>query len=272
MVVAGREATIPGVGQHRPRLICARLACKLFNGTSYVIILKPGILGIREQQAVEEGAECMNKRLLCWLIPAALYGVFFAWYTDFGGPLSDEEIDHFTTTLAERGAPAEGIAHLEGFLRNDTGRQFLMLNALDMSDNPPTIAGEAPGQTADELMARYMKHMLPELLKRACHPVILGDAVYSVLDVVGIEGAEQWTGGAFIRYRSRRSFMEIVANPAIIGPHHLKLAALEKTIAFPVETQIYLGDLRWLLGLLLLSITALLDIALFGRGTQRQSI
>lgn len=205
----------------------------------------------------------MNKRYLLWLVPAALYALFVVWYTDFGGPLSDEEVDQFVATLAERGSPPERIAYLEKFLRNDSGRQFLMLNALDMYDNPPDVAGAAPGESADQLMARYMDHMIPELLKRACHPVILGDAVYTVLDVAGIEGASQWTGGAFFRYRSRRSFMEIVANPAILGPHKFKLAALEKTIAYPIETQIYLGDPRLLLGLILLSVTALLDIALF---------
>jgi hypothetical protein len=36
--------------------------------------------------------------------------------------------------------------------------------------------------------------------------------------------------------------------------HKYKIAALEKTIAFPVETQLYLGDPRLLLGLIFLII------------------
>jgi hypothetical protein len=36
--------------------------------------------------------------------------------------------------------------------------------------------------------------------------------------------------------------------------HEYKIAALEKTIAFPVETQLYLGDPRLLLGLIFLII------------------
>ena len=205
----------------------------------------------------------MSKRRLLWLVPATFYVLFVAWYTDFGGPLSDKEVDNFVAVLEERGANPETIAKLEGFLRNDSGRQFLMLNALDMNDNPPDVEGAAPGENADQLMARYMEHMLPELLKRASHPVILGDAVYTAIDVVGIENAEQWTGGAMFRYRSRRTFMEIVSHPAIAGKHEFKLAALDKTIAYPIETQIYFGDPRLLLGLLLLAVTALLDIALF---------
>lgn len=205
----------------------------------------------------------MNKRLLLWLSPAILYALFVAWYTDFGGPLSDQEVDNFVAVLEKRGGNPETIAKIEGFLRNDSGRQFLMLNALDMNDNPPDVEGAEPGENADQLMARYMEHMIPELLKRASHPVILGDAVYTAIDVVGIENAEQWTGGAMFRYRSRRTFMEIVSHPAIAGKHEFKLAALDKTIAYPIETQIYFGDPRLLLGLLLLAVTALLDIALF---------
>ena len=207
----------------------------------------------------------MTKRKLLWLAPTALYLLFVAWYTDFGGPLSDEEVDTFVATLQARDADPQTVAKIEGFLRDDSGRQFLMLNAIDMSDNPPDVEGAAAGESADQLMARYMEHMIPELLKRACHPVILGNAAYTAIDLVGIEGAEQWTMGAFFRYRSRRSFMEIVSNPAIVDKHAFKLAALDKTIAYPVETTLYLGDLRLILGLLLLSITALLDIALFRR-------
>jgi hypothetical protein len=140
-----------------------------------------------------------------------------------------------------------------------------MLNALDMNDNPPDVEGAEPGESAQQLMDRYMEHMYPELLKRASHPVIFGQAAYTVLDNVGIENAEQWTDGAIFRYRSRRSFMDLVANPNIKGRHAFKLAALDKTIAYPIETSIYLGDMRLILGLILLSITALLDSFLLAR-------
>ena len=104
-----------------------------------------------------------------------------------------------------------------------------------------------------------MEHMFKELLTRASHPVIVGSAPFTVIDVLGIENAESWDQGAIFRYRSRRSFMEIIVNPMMSEKHHFKLAALDKTIAYPIETSLYLGDLRLLLGLLLLSLTALLD-------------
>jgi hypothetical protein len=207
----------------------------------------------------------MSKRAKTWLLAAILYAAFFYWYTDFGGPLSDEEVDAFVSTMEARDTDPALVASLERFFRNDTGRQFLMVNAIDMNDNPPDVEGAAPGENADQLMDRYLEHMFPELLKRASHPVIVGEAVHTALDTLGIEGAEQWTDAAMFRYRSRRSFMEIIVNPEFSGKHDFKHAALDKTLAYPIETSLYLGDLRLLLGLFLLAVTALLDNLLLSR-------
>jgi hypothetical protein len=207
----------------------------------------------------------MPKRLKIWLLPALLYAVFTFWYTDFGGPLSGQEIEEFVEVMTANGATTERVNYYADFLRNDSGRQFLMVNNIDMNENPPSVAGAPANADADTLMALYMEHMIPELLKRACHPVIMGPAVYSVIDVAGIEGAEQWTSAALFRYRSRRALMEIIGNPDILGPHEFKLAALDKTIAYPMETSLYLGDPRLLLGLILLALTALLDSWMMSR-------
>lgn len=207
----------------------------------------------------------MAQRSKIWLSSALVYAAFVFWYTDFSGPLSDAEVDQFVVTMTQNGSDPSTVAYIETFLRNDSGRQFLMLNALDMNDNPPDIEGAEPGESAQQLMDRYMEHMYPELFKRASHPVIFGQAAYTVLDNVGIENAEQWTDGAIFRYRSRRTFMDLIANPSLKGRHAFKLAALDKTIAYPIETSIYLGDMRLILGLILLSITALLDSFLLAR-------
>jgi hypothetical protein len=204
----------------------------------------------------------MKKRTKLWLTSTFLYLLFVFWYTDFSGPLNDQEIDAWVKTMESKDSDPELISYIEAFLSNDTGRQFLMLNALDMNEAPPYVEGAQFGENADQLMAR---HMIPELLKRACHPALMGDAVYSALDIVGIEGAEQWDQAALFRYRSRRSFAEIIAHPAIGGKHDFKIAALEKTIAYPIETSLYLSDLRFILALVMLTITALLDTLIVSR-------
>lgn len=201
----------------------------------------------------------MSTRSKLWLIFVFIYAAFVFWYTDFGGPITDAEIQNWKQNMQTNGSSSERIAYFERFLKEDTGRQFLMLNAIDMNENPPNVEGAKPGESADQLMARYLKHIIRELLSRASHPVIMGNAPFSTIDLVGIKGAENWDQGAFFRYRSRRDFMHIIANPITLDKHQFKLAALQKTIAYPIETTFYLGDLRLILGLILLTITALLD-------------
>lgn len=214
----------------------------------------------------------MTTRIKLWLFSMTIYALFVFWYTDFSGPLSDTEINQFVTTLSEQGSDPDTIAQLEGFLRNDTGRQFLMLNNIDMNRQPAIVESATSAQSADRLMSKYMAHIFPELLKRASHPVIFGTAVHTAVDITGIEDAEEmavWSDGALFRYRSRRAIMEILANPDLQDSHRYKLAALNKTIAYPIETQLYLGDMRVLLGLVLLSLTALFDNIRLARQSKR---
>ena len=203
----------------------------------------------------------MTSRRKLWLGSIVLYALFVAWYTDFGGPLTEAEIQAYIAKTENRvlgGDPSARGALLE-FLRNDTGGQFLMFNAVDLAKNPPPMEGAPPDADGKALVDLYMEHMIPALLSRACHPVVVGKSVADSLDLMGIEGAEAWSDGAIMRYRSRRTLIDIIDNPEFYVRHEFKLAGLEKTIAYPIEPRIYLGDLRLLLGLFMLAITALLD-------------
>ena len=206
----------------------------------------------------------MTSRRKIWLGSVLLYALFVSWYTDFGGPLTETEIQAYiakTENLDLGGDPSARGALLE-FLRNDTGGQFLMFNAVDLAKNPPPMEGAPPDADGQTLVDLYMEHMIPALLSRANHPVVVGKSVANSLDLLGIEGAEAWSDGAIFRYRSRRTFIDIIGDPEFYRRHDFKLAGLEKTIAYPIEPRIYLGDLRLLLGLVMLTITALLDARL----------
>ena len=203
----------------------------------------------------------MTSQQKLWLGSIALYALFVSWYTDFGGPLTEAEIQAYiakTENLDLGGDPSARGALLE-FLRNDTGGQFLMFNAVDLAKDPPEIDGAPPNADAQTLVDLYMEHMIPALLSRANHPVVVGKSVANSLDLLGIEGAEAWSDGAIFRYRSRRTFIDIIGDPEFYRRHDFKLAGLEKTIAYPIEPRIHLGDLRVLVGLVLLAVTALLD-------------
>jgi hypothetical protein len=199
-------------------------------------------------------------RLALWLVPALLYAGFWVWYTPLGGPLTAAEIDRILARVESAGGNSERSARLRRFMEEDTGRQFIMVNVIDMADDPVELPATGPGASAADLMSHYMEHMYSELFKRACHPVLLGEAVFGALDLVGIDGAESWSHVGLMRYRSRRDMIEIATDPAFGGRHEYKVAALDKTIAYPVEPQLYLSDLRFLLALALLALVALVDV------------
>ena len=189
-----------------------------------------------------------------WLILGAVYIGFFFWYTDMGGKLSQEEIQVFIKkheqNIIDDGVSPDSeelqlrINILRRFMEEDNGKQFIMVNNIEMNKDPGDVLGANPGESADQLMSRYMEHMWPNLLKRASHPIFMSDAVYQSMDLVGIEGAETWDQAALMRYKSRRAMMEIVTHPNMMDRHEFKIAALQKTIAYPVEPFGYYSDIR----------------------------
>jgi hypothetical protein len=199
-----------------------------------------------------ETADMTSRRKL-WLSSIVLYALFVSWYTDFGGPLTEAEVQAYiskTESLDLGGDPS---------------------NAVDLAKNPPLMEGAPPDADGQTLIDLYMEHMIPALLSRASHPVVVGKSVADSLDLLGIEGAEAWSDGAIMRYRSRRTLVDIISNPEFYARHDFKLAGLEKTIAYPIEPRIYLGDLRLLLGLFMLAVTALLDARLARKALRADS-
>ena len=199
----------------------------------------------------------MNNSMKIWISLLVIYAGFFLWYTDMGGKLDEEEIEFFLEKLEENASVNSDdsrtqISRIKRFMEEDTGRQFLMVNNIDINENPGDVEGAEPGESAESLLDRYMEHMYSQLIKRACHPIFAGYAIHPSMDLVGIEGAEIWDQAALMRYKSRRAFMEVVTHPNMLSKHDFKVAALEKTIAYPVETALYLSDPRFLLALILI--------------------
>lgn len=188
-----------------------------------------------------------------WLVLAVIYAAFFAWYTSFRGPLSDAEIEDYLMRFAA-GNPspsAQQLANLRRFMEEDTGDDFVMVNLIDIYETPQQIPGVEPGETSEEVLAKYMAYMFPALLSRASHPVFGGSAANVAMDLMNAPGMERWTSAGLMRYRSRRDLLEIAANPAFADAHLFKIAAMRKTIAVPIDPWFQLGDPRLVLFLVL---------------------
>ncbi len=188
-----------------------------------------------------------SPRFWLWFGPILGWLIFCFWYTNTAGPFSAAEIDALAARM--EGSGGEGADSLRRFMAEDDGGQFLMVNLLE----------SAPSPEAQTHMDRYMAHMLPEMLRRASHPMLFGDVVFRAMDLVGIEGAESWTTVGVVRYRSRRDLLEIALAPRFGSQHDFKVAALAKTIAVPVRPALHLADLRLLLLLVLLSVVGVVD-------------
>ncbi len=185
-----------------------------------------------------------------------LWSLFAGWYTSCDGPLDDDEIAAFMD-LARRREPAlppEALDRLRRFMEEDTGDDFVMVNVIELYDTPLVIEGVRPGESSQEVLDKYMAYMLPALLSRGSHPVIFGAAASNAMDLMNADGMERWTTGAGMRYRSRRDFLEIAIDPAFADAHEFKKAAMRKTIAFPIDPWIQLGDPRLVLGLFFIAI------------------
>ena len=210
-----------------------------------------------------------------WLILGSVYIVFFFWYTDIEGALSQEEIQgflnkHEQNIIDNRSSPnleelQLRMDFLRRFMEEDSGRQFIMVNNIEMDPDPGDVPGANSGESADELLSRYMEHMWPNLLKRASHPIFGGNAIWQSMDLVGIEGAETWDQMVLMRYKSRRAFMEIITHPNMMDRHDFKVAAMQKTIAYPVEPFAYFSDLRIILGMLMVIIGLSIQLILISK-------
>jgi len=141
-------------------------------------------------------------------------------------------------------------------LREDDGKDVMMLNAIRLYDNPRKIPGVQPDETSREVLNRYNRFVMPYLLKRGGYPIMAGRAAADSVEVWGLENAEKWTMGAIVRYRSRRDMMEMVNNPEFKKVHKFKYAAMEKTIAFPMTPILVAGGLGKIVSLLLFSLAS----------------
>jgi hypothetical protein len=189
-----------------------------------------------------------------WSLIVVLYVAFFSWYTSFGGPLSAEEIARYTEVLRRVSASPERLAIWTRFMETDTGDDFAMLNAIELRDVPDQVPGVEPGETSSEVLSRYTTPFMASAMRNAAHPAMYGFAAGNAMDLWGIDGATEWTHGGLVRYRSRRDLMnQLVAISEMKDAkiHGFKIAAMEKTVAYPLDPWYQLGDPRFVLALVL---------------------
>lgn len=206
-----------------------------------------------------------TRHLVPWLAAALLYALFRLWYDGFPSPLTPAEVEGYVANMTERGYPPDRIALLRKFLSEDTGRDFVMVNLIEFTAAPDPVGDMKPGESGREVLERYMAYMTPALLARASHPILGGNTAANAIETWGLAGAERWSMAGVVRYRSRRDMIEIASDPRFRDAHIYKIAAMEKTIAVPVDPYFVAGGPRVVALLALITAAALAHAALARR-------
>lgn len=200
---------------------------------------------------------------IIWATAAILYTIFWLWYVGFRRPLSTKEIDHYIGKLEQLtdGNP-ESMANMRQFLENDTGKSFAMVNSIVLKKMPDLVDGVKEGEQSLEVLMNYVKPFMKMMIRRGGIAIFQGRAAGKSVDVINIDNADEWQICGINRFRSRRDMMEILTNPKFHEKHELKFAALDKSIAYPVDPWFQLGGFPLTVALILALIAAILHIIL----------
>jgi hypothetical protein len=178
---------------------------------------------------------------LVFLGAITLYAMFLLWYRGHRRPLTALEVEDAVALMAPHDDELRR-QELTHFLAADDGRSFVMINLIQYREKPLSIDGSDAEKSSRATMGRYMKFMWPQLLKRACHPLLGGGAAAVALELWGLdEDAREWENVGLMRYRSRRDLVSIATHEKFRESHLFKEAAMEKTIAVPISPVLMLG-------------------------------
>jgi hypothetical protein len=201
-----------------------------------------------------------------WAVALAVYALFRAWYDNWRGKLSAEEISAIIGRMSAENASSTGrndIEIMRRFLQADDGREFFMLNLVRLADGDVPDPQTGTLRPARSVMQSYTKQFLPALFARAGHPALVARKVGGYFDAWGVEGDPGWTIVGYMRYRSRRDLAQLVSDPRFGGAHDFKFAAMPKTYSFPTQpSMMTLASPRIWVGLSIVSAAALVQIAL----------
>lgn len=180
--------------------------------------------------------------MIIWGTAIGFYLLFLLWYIGLNRKITPSEATSAIKLIEENSeCTDQQIANLRHFFSNDDGKDFVMVNLLELKE---------PKSESRAKLAQYQKIFLGSLLKRAGHPVFIARAASGNIENLACD-ADNWTAAGMIRYRSRRDLMEVL--PATLGSAHhgLKLDSLERTFAYPGAPWTIMGGPKLLVPLTL---------------------
>ena len=195
----------------------------------------------------------MATLMIIWGVAIVAYCLFWAWYVGFGSKVSEQDLNRYMACVEQTELSEESMASFRNFFANDDGKEFFMVNLLLLKE---------PKSKSRQLLNKYTSIFVGKLIKRAGHPYFVGLAQARNIENLNCEVVDGWTTTALMRYRSRKDLGELLVDTFRSEHHGFKLAALEKTFAFPASAILNIGSVRSLVGLVIALIAAVTHIVL----------
>lgn len=177
---------------------------------------------------------------IIWIVMAVLYTVFWLWYSGIKGKLSQAEVEYYMQQFESKGVNADNLSNLRHFLEKDDGREWFMINLLEL---------KSPKRESSKLLQRYTKTFMAGMFRRAGHPFFVAIAAAKNIENLNCDDADNWTSTGIVRYRSRRDCAETLLDTFGSDHHADKLASLTKTLAFPARANLLMGSPRVLVAM-----------------------
>jgi len=190
------------------------------------------------------------------VILLSLFLWFFFWVSPATSKLTTGEISRFLETIQKQNAfppeeKQETLSRLRNWAESDDGKPVYMLNLMRNYKNLYHYPGTPNFQgTTEQSNKIYEKNAVPLLIERGCYPMFLGRPQGK--NIVGLEPAlNDWSEILIVRYRDRRAFLSLIADPKYgpIMPYKLMASQLN---LIPNSGELLIPDMRWIVGGVLL--------------------
>jgi hypothetical protein len=191
------------------------------------------------------------KRVAPGIILAGLFLAFWLFHSPIADKLTKDEIKQYLATIENNAMPpdekAEILTRLRKWAEADDGKPVFMLNLMRNYSQVRHYPGAPEFKGSPEESNKFYESIsIPLLFKRFGYPMFLGTTQGK--NIIGMEPAlNDWSEVIVVRYRNRRAFLSLLADPVYgpVMPYKLMAVRLYLT---PLSGSLVIPDLRWVVG------------------------